>query len=619
MSKLAHKIISDVSMVIIALCLIMSTDAHSEVNEFIFEYVGDELVPFVSTTDIENPTYYSRRIAACLENMPVEHRNYLVPFYFVKTFPGGRDKGAGFFPNNNSGISLRTWLGRESITGIPDDIIQEDINSGVLGIIGITASRLKPSKIFRFSALHEITHVMQQSGLSLRGPNIPYTELSQRYPGEYPNGLTVERTAKEFEAEAYSRYIVKPARICRDNKMLPEDRNMHFKCTRRVTNILRSSQAFTGVPDNWKPENRCGRDGGRSQQAERVRVQRPQVISENPPATEVTEVNEAQYTHEPAVTIPGQNTESPINNPRDENHETETNRSSSIDRIWVWNQGIVPRAAINDENNSWWFDRVQLGMTDYIIALNDYEFEPNRLNFISAYRDSDDSTPWGNLIKILNTLSSKGIAPHLMVFFPPQPDLIEHAAEQLQEILNLSPVTPRSIQLDLEGWWTRQSSFSRRAGEEAIREYFFNSWNGPRPELGIGITHIGSTPANIHGALREVDFSIPQMYASQRNYGRPVLSSRVEHHYTRALETIGPGKQVILGQTANQRYVSPQVIHDMLAIILNLASSPTNHSIEISFWSDKHILKNENIKQYFTRLTRIAKTESINSNNLPTP
>ena len=298
------------------------------------------------------------------------------------------------------------------------------------------------------------------------------------------------------------------------------------------------------------------------------------------------------------------------------NNRTEINHSNSIDRIWVWNQGIVPRAAINDSNDNWWLDRVQLGMTDYVIALNDHEFESDRLNLISAYRDSDNSTLWGNLIKVLNTLSTKGVAPHLMVFFPPQPNLIEHAAEQLQEILQLSPVTPRSIQLDLEGWWTRQSNSSRRAGEGAIREYFYNSWNGPRPELGIGITHIASTPASIHGALSEVDFSIPQMYASQRNYGRPVRSSTVEHHYARASETIGAGKRVIVGQTANQQYVTPQVIRDMLGIILGIS---TNHSIEISFWSDKHILRNENISQYFTRLTRIAKTEGIDSNNLPTP
>lgn len=90
----------------------------------------------------------------------------------------------------------------------------------------------------------------------------------------------------------------------------------------------------------------------------------------------------------------------------------------------------------------------------------------------------------------------------------------------LQAIIARTHSTPRSIQLDLEGWWGRRPQAERLRGEEALTQHFFESWSGPRPELGVGITHVARDGHTIH-ALSRVDFAVPQMYASGGTMATP--------------------------------------------------------------------------------------------------
>lgn len=290
-----------------------------------------------------------------------------------------------------------------------------------------------------------------------------------------------------------------------------------------------------------------------------------------------------------------------------------------IDRIWVWAGGMVPRYAIRDSSSEWWDNRTSLGMTDYVIALNDHNFS-NGLGIRSVYQDNQSTNRWQPICRVLEILQSKGISPHLMIFTKPNPNFVRESAEVLQEIINASSVMPRSIQLDLEGWWTARNSALRERGEEAIQQYFYDDWSGVKPELGVGITCLGGVPNRIRGALSKVDFAIPQMYASVRNYGRPIREERVQRHHSRAVEALGDKKKIIVGQTARSLYVSPRIMKNMLEIILRLSHPYTGRVREVAYWSDTHLLRNRRNRTFFRNLTNIIRTEGsldlININNL---
>jgi len=301
---------------------------------------------------------------------------------------------------------------------------------------------------------------------------------------------------------------------------------------------------------------------------------------------------------------------------RENNGNSDQGPSGTIRRVWVWAGGAVPNSAINNSNSNWWRNRASLGMTDYVISLNDHDFSSG-LGIKSNYFNREDgNNRWRPICEILRITDSLGISPHLMVFLPPNPNLIREAAFVLTEIIENSSVTPRSIQLDLEGWWTRRSENERREGENAIQQYFVNEWRGNRPELGIGITCIGSVPQSIYGAMSKVDFAIPQMYASERNYGRPIRENSVRTHYSRAVNALGPGKKVVAGQTAYSRYVDPRVMKEMLGILLRLNHQNNSGISEVAYWSDVHLLNSSRNREFFQRLTNIVRRQGLSRGNI---
>lgn len=188
----------------------------------------------------------------------------------------------------------------------------------------------------------------------------------------------------------------------------------------------------------------------------------------------------------------------------------------------------------------------------------------------------------------------------------------------MQAIVRMSGTVPRSIHLDLEGWWNSRSASDRVAGEAAIRQYFYDEWTAPRPELGIGITHLARDLKSIH-ALSTVDFAIPQIYASVGNYGRPINKRLVRNDFLRAAEALGSGKRIVVGQTANDDYVTPTIMREMLDLIMRISHPHVGGVREVAFWSDLLLLSNTSIRRYFERLTTVLRMSGLDITNLPTP
>ena len=221
-----------------------------------FEIAADKLVEFTIAGNINNGDEKIRQIARCLANMPPQHRQHIVPIYVVPTLPGGRTTGAGWYPNNDrGGANLRAWLNRQSRTGIPNSVIEEDIERNVSGIVAVTHSRFEPSTsragtrmpaIHYISALHEMAHAVQAAGAELTQPEVTIGQLAQVYP---------LRNVREHAADAYSRLITRPTAICRQ-RALPSGENV-ASCTRRVEGLLRAGPAFEQVDRSWRPLPGC--------------------------------------------------------------------------------------------------------------------------------------------------------------------------------------------------------------------------------------------------------------------------------------------------------------------------------------------------------------------------
>ncbi|MGB7393376.1 MAG: hypothetical protein WA913_03180 [Pricia sp.] len=290
--------------------------------------------------------------------------------------------------------------------------------------------------------------------------------------------------------------------------------------------------------------------------------------------------------------------------------------ANTIDRVWLWCGGVVPNLAIQNPNADWWSDRAALGMTDYVISLNDHDFSSGLGIKSNYFARGNRPERWRPICEVLRISDSLGISPHLMIFLQPNANMIREAAQVLQEIIQDSTVVPRSIHLDLEGWWTGRGQIERRNGELAIQQYFYDEWQGRKPEMGIGVTCIGSVPAAIHGALSQVDFAIPQMYASERNYGRPIRSNTVQQHFTRAVEALGPQGKVVIGQTSNGRHVDSNVMKEMIGAVLNLNHENHGTPTEIVFWSDIHLLNSRTNKAFFLRLTNAVKQNGLSIEDL---
>lgn len=240
---------------VIGICAVVASSASAQDDREIsysFEFGGDRIVEFTIVGQPNRINDVTREIARCLGNMPEAHRRHLAPIYIVPTLPGGRTTGSGFYPKDEAqSANMRAWLGRSERTGVPDALIEEHLaREDITGIIAITHARVNDPRlrIYHLSALHETAHALQAAGLALTRPGVSVASLAQKYDRAPQN-------IREHEAEAYSRYIARPSRVCRRDK-LPSGESMAV-CSRRVVRILREAPAFAEVPSDWAPLPNC--------------------------------------------------------------------------------------------------------------------------------------------------------------------------------------------------------------------------------------------------------------------------------------------------------------------------------------------------------------------------
>lgn len=286
-------------------------------------------------------------------------------------------------------------------------------------------------------------------------------------------------------------------------------------------------------------------------------------------------------------------------------------QGGAITRVWVWLQRAPNFRALD----SYVQNRVDLGITDFVVTLNDYSFPGNRLAIKSKWRNGPASNRWEPLITLCDAFRAAGVDTHLMVFFRPDERMINEAADALEE---MSPLTrPRSIQFDLEGgWWTRRPLRLRQAARRVVANRFLINWMGHDPELGFGITHIASAPPPIASML---DFLIPQMYASQGNYTNDLPRaglSRARHHYGRAVERRGSGAEIFVGQTANPTFVDAARMKGMLDVVLQLGSGTFETVREVAFWSDRFLERQSDRRRFIQHICGLARDGGINRQNL---
>ncbi len=212
----------------------------------ITDRVGSKTVSFHVYAQIPG---LEERIQATLRNLrrlPPEHLSVIDPIFIVNCFPRARAKctGGGYLRPQE----VKRWLGRKSITGVPDEDIQTYVlsqpNSGIIGI-SRTAFSKKSVMETQFTVFHELAHSV---AYHLGGLLPPGATVSHFRGVTYPHP-----SVDEYAAEAYARFILVPQRICRVGHIPIGETNA--TCSQRLINVLMRSPAFRNIPRNWRPPN----------------------------------------------------------------------------------------------------------------------------------------------------------------------------------------------------------------------------------------------------------------------------------------------------------------------------------------------------------------------------
>jgi hypothetical protein len=169
--------------------------------------------------------------------MPAAHQTCVYPIFVVDRLPGGRGRGGGNYPPHQAS----QWLRHESVTGVSDEDVRNFALNLSTGIIGVTAAALadegRAHGIYKLTVFHEVGHCVDDR-LGLVAPGVTVDDLQgQIYP---------TRNVRELAVEAYSRWIVNPHRLCRQEAMPAGESQAN--CRRRIMAVLARSRAFAGVP-----------------------------------------------------------------------------------------------------------------------------------------------------------------------------------------------------------------------------------------------------------------------------------------------------------------------------------------------------------------------------------
>ncbi len=217
---------------------------------YIFQLAADQLVEYTVSGQVTEVEEKARQISRCLANMPQQHRRHIVPIYVVPRLPGGRSTGGGWYPNaEGGGANLRSWLNRRNVTGIPNSVVEEDLERNVPGIVAITHSRFNQRPAIHYlTGLHEMAHAIEAGIGDLTGEGVNFRQLAQKYRRS--------ENVREHAAEAYSRLITRPNRLCRRDVIANSGESM-AACSARVTRLLRAAPVFASVDQNWAPLQGC--------------------------------------------------------------------------------------------------------------------------------------------------------------------------------------------------------------------------------------------------------------------------------------------------------------------------------------------------------------------------
>ena len=167
-----------------------------------------------------------------LARLPDAHWSAVDPIFIVDRLPGGKTKGGGYF---TPGEVRRLWLDREYKTGVPNEAIQAIVlDHPNTGLVAITKDAFSQRE-YQFTVFHEVAHSIDRY-LDITPPGLSISDfVGIRYRGR--------QKVEEYAAEAYARHHLVRHRICRPGSIPAGE--TQSACSRRLTNVLRQTPAFT--------------------------------------------------------------------------------------------------------------------------------------------------------------------------------------------------------------------------------------------------------------------------------------------------------------------------------------------------------------------------------------
>jgi hypothetical protein len=178
------------------------------------------------------------------ERMPQQHLAVVYPIFVIDYKPARGPGGGTWRP----GEVRSTFMGphHQQNTHVPDEEVQRLIVDQHKGLIGIPRERWeRPLDRLKFTVIHEVGHSVDY-GLGLASRWVTPDD----FRGVRPT-CGAGSSLKRYVVEAYARFIINPADICRDEANFGE---RDPECSQRVISALRRSPAFRVLPPDWMPQ-----------------------------------------------------------------------------------------------------------------------------------------------------------------------------------------------------------------------------------------------------------------------------------------------------------------------------------------------------------------------------
>jgi len=182
----------------------------------------------------------ARGLARVFGRMPPHHLAVVFPIFIIEHKPA-RGPGGGTWRAHEV---ASMFAGHEHNTGAPDADVKRLVMTPGLGLIGIPRDRWRNAlPDLEYTVMHEVGHSVDIK-LGLKAPRA----REQDFVGVRPTCGAGDRLTRRA-VEAYARFIVSPARVCRD----PVPERDLAAGNRRVIEHLRASPAFRRLPHGWMP------------------------------------------------------------------------------------------------------------------------------------------------------------------------------------------------------------------------------------------------------------------------------------------------------------------------------------------------------------------------------